>query len=143
MNRREFLKAGVAAAVAVTLPVATADAVKEDASELRIGRILGTLRFIETEHRGRVFIADGTTVKYQAHHWDEFNPDLRRGNGLLLTAKPTAEMADELITTLYEDMVQWIPPTHRKYIKVYGPLPVDYGRSMTVSWYYEPVWKTA
>ena len=123
MNRREFLKAGGAAIAAASFPKIAATAAPAK-SELRHGRI-DNVRFYDAP-------------SYGPGRWDEFNPAYEYGNGMLLTDRPDPAFADKLIETLYQDMARFIPPSYRNKVRIIGPEPRDFGRSMSIAWKYRP-----
>ena len=112
MNRRDFLKAGLAAVAVAALP-------KLDAGPRM------DIRLIETPGDAEI------------HRWADFNPDQLYGNGIMITDKPTPEMSEKLITLLYEDMVKWVPPEYREKVEIHGPIPDDFGRAVQIHWRYE------
>ena len=128
MNRREFLKLGVAACAAVTLPAAAEKKSTAGAVELS---------------PAPNWAKAGFAIDQSDVSWPDFDPSAEYANGMLLTARPSPEVADKLVTTLYEDMVKHIPPPYRDRVEIQGPIPIDFGRSIGISWHYIPPWRKA
>lgn len=138
MNRREFLKVGMAAVAAAVVP---AIAVGRD-EPMRFGKI-DNVRFIGVDpasgpdHTAIVVNArqHGKTVM---NEWANFEAQHEYGNGIHVMSRVNKATTERMLNALYEDMCKHIPPMYREQVGIYGPLQMDYGHSTQVAWRYVP-----
>lgn len=141
MNRREFLKAATAAIATAALPLAV-----EGSPETWKYGSGGVGQTWEASPGGFLSNKELMAEVKQVYdnHWDTFDPAFRHGNGISLLFAPTPEATKHVVRSLYEDMKKWIPPPYRDLVQIYGPIKVDFGRSVQVAWLYLPpgqVWE--